>query len=42
MTAYDLHLGEILDIYGRTIYLYDCDEYTREFFEKIGQPQGPS
>ncbi len=22
--------------------MYDCDGYTREFFEKLGQPQGPS
>lgn len=42
MTAYDLRLGEVVEIYGRNIYLYDCDDYTREFFEKIGQPQGPS
>ena len=29
-------------MYGRNIYLYNCDEYTREFFEKLGIPQGPS
>lgn len=42
MTAYDFRLGETITIYGRNIYLYDCDEYTREFFEKLGQPQGPT
>lgn len=42
MTAYDLRIGEVVEIYGRSIYLYDCDGYTRQFYEKIGQPQGPS
>ena len=42
MTAYDLKIGEVVEIYGRSIYLYDCDGYTRQFYEKINQPQGPS
>ena len=42
MTPYDIRLGEVLEVYGRAIYLYDCDGYTREFYEKVGQPQGPS
>ena len=42
LTAYDFRLGETITIYGRNIYLYDCDGYTREFFEKVNQPQGPS
>lgn len=25
MTAYDVKLGEVLEVYGRSIYLYDCD-----------------
>ena len=29
MTAYDIRLGEVLEVYGRSIYLYDCDGYTR-------------
>lgn len=29
-------------IYGRNIFLYNCDEYTREFYEKHGTPQGPA
>lgn len=32
MTAYDLRLGQTVVIYGRSIYLYNCDDYTREFF----------
>ena len=42
LTAYDFRVGESIDIYGRNIYLYNCDVFTREFFEKLGQPQGPS
>ena len=29
MTAYDIKLGEVLEVHSRTIYLYDCDVYTR-------------
>lgn len=42
LTAYDIHVGEPITIYGRTIFIYNCDDYTREFYEKIGQPQGPA
>jgi hypothetical protein len=42
LTAYEIRLGETIVIYGRSIYLYHCDDYTREFYEKAGQPQGPS
>ena len=42
MTAHDFRVGETINIYGRNIHLYNCDEYTREFFEKLGEPQGPS
>lgn len=42
LTAHDFHIGEAITIYGRSIYLYDCDEYTREFYVKLGTPQGPA
>ena len=42
LTAYDIRIGEPLTLYGRVIYLYNCDDYTREFYEKINQPQGPA
>jgi EF-hand domain-containing protein 1 len=42
LTAYDFHLGQAITLYGRSIYLYNCDDYTREFYEKAGQPQGPA
>ena len=29
MTAYDIRMGEVLTVHGRSIYLYDCDAYTR-------------
>lgn len=31
-----------MNIYSRDIFLYNCDEYTREFYEKLGCPQGPA
>lgn len=42
LTAHDFRVGEAITIYGRSIYIYNCDEYTREFYEKLGAPQGPS
>lgn len=42
LTAYDFRLGQAITLYGRSIYLYNCDDYTREFYEKAGQPQGPA
>ena len=26
-------------IFGKNIHLYDCDIYTREFYENLGRPQ---
>lgn len=37
--AYDIRVGEDLVIFGKTIRVTDCDQYTREFFENIGQAQ---
>lgn len=42
LTAFDFKVGEPIIIYGRNIFLYNCDEYTREFYEKHGTPQGPA
>ena len=42
LTAYDFRLGQAVTLYGRSIYLYNCDDYTREFYEKAAQPQGPA
>lgn len=35
----DFRVGLDLGICGRSIRIYDCDKYTREFFENIKQPQ---
>jgi len=29
----DLKVGANLSIYGKNIFLYDCDQYTREFYQ---------
>merc|ERR1712203_1244975 len=29
----DFIVGSTVDVYGRTIYLYDCDDFTRDFFK---------
>jgi hypothetical protein len=42
LTAYDIKIGQPINLYGRSIYLYNCDDYTREFYEKLGTPQGPA
>ena len=42
LTPNDFKVGEPIIIYGREFFLYNCDEYTREFYEKLGCPQGPA
>lgn len=36
----DLKVGEDIVIFGKNIHIYDCDQYTREFYENLGKPQG--
>ncbi|KAM3132970.1 hypothetical protein pb186bvf_014966 [Paramecium bursaria] len=38
----DFRLNEDITIYGKTIRLNDIDQYTREFYDNIGQPQPQS
>jgi hypothetical protein len=38
----DFRVGDVVEIHGKIIRLVNCDEYTREFYEKLGQPQGPA
>lgn len=35
----DFRVGLDIGICGRSIRVYDCDKYTREFFENVQQPQ---
>ena len=30
----DFKIGHTIDVYGRKLFLYDCDPYTRQFYEK--------
>jgi hypothetical protein len=36
----DLELGKELTVYGRTMVLCNCDEFTKAFFEKNELPIG--
>jgi hypothetical protein len=36
----DLRIGSTLTLYGRSIRITDCDQFTRNFFESKGVPQG--
>jgi len=36
----DFRVGLDIGICGRSIRINDCDDYTKEFFQKIDQPQG--
>jgi len=35
----DFRVGLDIGIYGRSIRVYDADEYTRQFFVNLGEPQ---
>jgi Ca2+-binding EF-hand superfamily protein len=37
----DLQVGSTLPLYGRTLYITDCDAFTRNYYEQTGQEQGP-
>jgi len=39
LTVRDFRVGQEVQIYGKTIFIYSCDQYTREFYDNIGQPQ---
>ena len=38
----DLHVTGDIDIYGRKIHIYGCDQYTREFYANIHDEQPAS
>ena len=39
ISVFDLRVGGEVVIFGKNVKLYDCDEYTREFYESLGLPQ---
>jgi len=39
LTAHDFRIGQEIHIFGKTIFLSGCDQYTREFYDNIGAPQ---
>ena len=42
MRVYDLKVASEVEIFGKKILIYDCDQYTREFYENLGIPQAES
>lgn len=36
----DFEVGKSIDIYGKSVTLFDCDQYTREFYRNHGVTQG--
>mmetsp|Transcript_14599 Transcript_14599/g.16131 ORF Transcript_14599/g.16131 Transcript_14599/m.16131 type:complete len:516 (+) Transcript_14599:59-1606(+) len=38
----DIRVGETLNVYGRNVFVYDCDQYTREFYDNAGWSQLPA
>lgn len=42
ITPQELEVGGTLHIYGKTIYITDCDDFTRSYFQEAGIDQGPA
>uniref|UniRef100_A0A7S4RM39 Calmodulin n=1 Tax=Alexandrium monilatum TaxID=311494 RepID=A0A7S4RM39_9DINO len=38
----DLQVGETFQIYGKSIVITDCDDFTRTYYTQAGMEQGPS
>jgi len=36
LTIYDFQIGTEVQIFGKNIFVYACDQYTREFYDNIG------
>lgn len=41
LSVYDFMIGQQVDVYAKKVHLYDCDPYTREFYDNLGVPQQP-
>ena len=39
LSVYHFMIGQDVLIYGKNIRIYDCDAYTREFYNTLGVPQ---
>lgn len=39
LSLYDFQIGYDIEFFGKIHHLYDCNEYTREFYENLGIPQ---
>ena len=41
LDAYDFEIGQSTEIHGKSVFVFDCDGFTREFYESIKKPQPP-
>lgn len=39
VNAWDFKIGEYTEIFGKRIYIYEADDYTRSFYQQSGKPQ---
>lgn len=40
--AYDFEIGKATELHGKNIFVYDIDDYTRDFFVTVNRPQPPA
>jgi hypothetical protein len=38
ISVYDIYIGNEIELLCKKIKIYDCDQYTREFYENLGLP----
>jgi hypothetical protein len=38
-SIYDLRIGQEILLFGKNVLVYDCDQYSREFYDNLGLPQ---
>jgi EF-hand domain-containing protein 1 len=39
VNAWDFRVGEYTQVFGKKVFVYNIDEYTRKFYEQNGRPQ---
>jgi len=42
ITASDFQIGEEFEFLGRKVFVYECDDFTRQYYEAMGKPLNPA